>query len=181
MEHYTGALSKYATFSGRATRKEYWMYVLINILIAMVLSMLVKSTKGLDFIPALYAVAILLPTLALMSRRLHDIGKSAWWILIHLVPIIGPTILYCFFVLDSQTGPNAYGSNPKGDQYVAQSAKGYVALVITVSVFIVIAIIVMISMLFVVLGALNSSKQPTDSKLQNTIEQILQRQPDANQ
>ncbi len=175
MEHYTGAFSKYATFSGRATRKEYWMFILINILVSMVLSILSNKIDGLNFIPVIYFLATIVPAIALMSRRLHDIGKSAWWLLLILIPFIGWTILTCFSVLDSQTGTNAYGSNPKGDQYVAQSAKGYVALVITLGTMVLIAVVVMISLFFVVLGALNNSRQPTDSKVQNRIEEILQK------
>ncbi len=177
MEHYTGAFSKYATFSGRATRKEYWMFILINILVVMVLSLLFKNVEELSFIPSIYCLAVLLPTLALMSRRLHDVGKSAWWILIQVIPLIGSVILNCFFVLDSQTGTNAYGSNPKGDQYVAQSAKGYVALVITLGTMVAIAVVVMISLFFVVLSSFGGGYgNQIDSKVQNRIEEILQKQ-----
>lgn len=179
MEHYTGAFRKYATFSGRATRKEYWMFVLVNILVSMVLSILFKNIKELNFIPAIYAIAVFLPTLALVFRRLHDVGKSGWWILIQIIPFIGSIVLTCFLVLDSQTGTNAYGNNPKGDQYVAQSAKGWVALVITLGSLLVISMIAMISLFFVVLSSFGGSNRETmDSKLQNSIEEILQKQPD---
>jgi uncharacterized membrane protein YhaH (DUF805 family) len=105
--------NKYATFSGRARRKEYWMFFLINILIAIALA-IVEAILGLPgILGGLYALALLIPGIAVTVRRLHDTGRTGWWILIALVPVIGFIILLVFMVLDSQPGDNAYGPNPK--------------------------------------------------------------------
>lgn len=113
MNEYIEVLKKYAIFSGRAPRKEYWMYILINIFV----SILVGIVGGLIHFGSLfwlYSVAILIPSLAVGVRRLHDSGHSGWWMLIFLIPFIGTIVLVIFFVLDSQPGENVYGPNPKG-------------------------------------------------------------------
>lgn len=119
MEWYLGVLKKYAEFGGRARRKEYWMFVLFNIIIALVLglidSMLGLTTEsGMGILGGLYTLAVLLPAIAVGVRRLHDTGRSGWWMLLVFVPLIGPIVLIVFFVLDSQPGSNEYGPNPKG-------------------------------------------------------------------
>ena len=113
MNEYLGVLKKYAVFSGRARRKEFWMFVLINFIIAVVLSG-VDMMLGLGFLGFIYAIATLIPALAVGARRLHDIGKTGWWQLVGLVPLIGLIILIIFFVMDSNPGDNQYGPNPKG-------------------------------------------------------------------
>jgi len=118
MNWYLDVLKKYAVFSGRARRKEYWMFVLVNVIIAFVLGLIdgiVGVALGSDqsLLSTLYILAILLPGLAVGVRRLHDTGRSAWWLLIALVPIIGPIVLLVFSVQDSQHGDNQYGPNPK--------------------------------------------------------------------
>ena len=113
MEYYKKVLSNYAVFSGRARRKELWMFVLFNIIITIILS-IVSQMIGMDgILDGLYGLAVLVPSLAVGARRLHDTGKSAWWLLLCLVPIIGWIILIIFYVLDSQPGANEYGPNPK--------------------------------------------------------------------
>ena len=115
-------LRKYADFSGRAVRKEYWMFQLINtIIFAVVGILMVLLTSALHSIGfvflgilVVYFLAIILPSLAVSFRRLHDTGRSAWWLLIGLVPYIGSLVILVFTVLDSQPGDNAYGPNPKG-------------------------------------------------------------------
>jgi len=116
MNDYINVLKKYAVFNGRAQRKEYWMFTLINVIIYLVLSILGAVTKTPVFavIYILYALAVLIPGLAVAFRRLHDTNRSAWWILIGLVPFVGGIILLVFMVLDSQPGENKYGPNPKG-------------------------------------------------------------------
>lgn len=105
--------NRYATFSGRARRKEYWMFFLFNLLIAIGLSIL-EAIVGLPgILGGLYALAVLIPNIAVTVRRLHDTGRTGWWILIALVPFIGWIILIVFMVLDGQPGDNAYGPNPK--------------------------------------------------------------------
>jgi len=113
VNEYLGVLKKYAVFSGRARRKEFWMFVLINFIIAVVLSG-VDMMLGLGFLGFIYAIATLVPALAVGARRLHDIGKTGWWQLVGLVPLIGLIILIIFFVMDSNPGDNQYGPNPKG-------------------------------------------------------------------
>lgn len=123
MSWYITVLKKYAVFSGRARRKEYWMFVLFNIIISFVLSLIdgiVLSCLGIDtgstrfsILGTIYGLAIFVPALAVAVRRLHDTNRSGWWLLISLVPFIGVIILIVFFVQDSQPGDNKYGPNPK--------------------------------------------------------------------
>lgn len=112
MNWYLAVLKKYAVFSGRARRTEFWMFVLFNFIIAIVLGG-VDVMLGLGFLGALYALATIVPSLAVGARRLHDIGKTGWWQLVGLVPLIGLIILIVFFVMDSNPGDNQYGPNPK--------------------------------------------------------------------
>ncbi|MFO3795686.1 MAG: DUF805 domain-containing protein [Anaerolineales bacterium] len=119
MKWYIAALKKYAVFNGRARRKEYWMFVLFNIIfsiVAVVLDNLLGTASkdlGYGVIYSLYSLAVLLPGLAVTVRRLHDVGKSGWWIFISLVPIIGGIWLLVLLATDSQPGENEYGPNPK--------------------------------------------------------------------
>jgi len=113
MEWYLTVLKKYAEFSGRARRKEYWFFVLFNIIISFVLG-LVDGFVGLGgVLGGIYALAVLIPSIAVGVRRLHDTGRSGWWLLIGLVPIIGLIVLIVFMVGDSESGSNQYGPNPK--------------------------------------------------------------------
>ncbi len=95
----------YADFTGRATRQQFWMYVLIVWLIQVVLNIL-----DLDMITTLLSVALLIPNLAIGARRLHDIGKSGWWQLLMFIPIIGWIILIVWFATKSDTSDNQFGS-----------------------------------------------------------------------
>ena len=98
----------YADFDGRATRQEFWMYVLFYIGAAIVASIAgeVLHVKLLD---ELLMVVLILPSLAIGARRLHDTGKSGWWQLISLIPFIGGIILLILFVFKGEEGPNKYG------------------------------------------------------------------------
>lgn len=121
----------YADFRGRARRREYWMFVLINAVITVILQLPFQiqnvsaaangetaTPSGLALLSlvlsALYGLAILLPSLAVTVRRLHDTGRSGWWSLIALVPFVGGLVLLIFTVLDGQPGTNKWGPNPKG-------------------------------------------------------------------
>lgn len=104
--------SKYATFSGRARRSELWYFCLFNIIVSIVLGA-VGNLTGLKFISSVYSLAVIIPGLAVVARRLHDIGKSAWWMLISLVPIVGSILLLIWECKDSEPGENQYGPNPK--------------------------------------------------------------------
>src|SRR5688572_10460224 len=98
MDWYLKVLKNYVGFEGRARRKEYWMYTLFNI-IALVVAMVLDSVLGLTGeagigpLYGLYALATFLPGLAVSVRRLHDVDKSGWWILIAFIPLIGAIVL----------------------------------------------------------------------------------------
>ncbi len=119
MNWYLEVLKKYAVFGGRARRKEYWYFYLFNILIFIVLSIIDGVTgtlvpgAGLGLLGGLYSLAVLIPEFAVAVRRFHDIGKSGWWLLIALVPLVGAIVFLVFMVKDSQPGENQYGPNPK--------------------------------------------------------------------
>lgn len=102
---------KYATFSGRARRSEYWWVYLFNTIVAMVLNILTAAThsNAVQILLVIFGLAVLIPGLAVTARRLHDTGRTGWWILIGLVPLVGAIVLLVFIVGDSQPGPNAYG------------------------------------------------------------------------
>jgi len=113
MEWYLKVLKNYVGFEGRARRTEYWMFVLFNFIVSLVLG-LIGGLIGLDTILSyIYALAILLPSLAVGARRLHDTGRSGWMLLLSLIPLVGGIILIVFLCQDSEPGDNKYGSNPK--------------------------------------------------------------------
>ncbi len=103
--------NKYATFSGRARRSEYWWFYLFYILVSIVLEIIVVAAR--NAIPLVLLLALVLPSLAAIVRRLHDTGRSGWWFWIGLVPFIGAIILIVFACQDSQPGTNQYGPSPK--------------------------------------------------------------------
>ena len=113
------AMKKYVDFSGRARRSEYWMFFLFNMIFgfgALVLDMLLGSVSegsmyGLFY--GLFSLAIMIPSLSVTVRRLHDVGKSGWWIFISLITFIGGIWLFILTITDSQPGENAYGPSPK--------------------------------------------------------------------
>jgi len=119
MNWYLEVLRKYTVFAGRAQRAEYWYFVLINLLINIGLSLLddALGMKSPDFnlglLGGIYSLAVLVPSLAVSVRRLHDTGRSGWWLLIGLVPVIGFIVLLVFMATDSHPGANTYGPNPK--------------------------------------------------------------------
>lgn len=132
MNWYIDVLKKYVTFSGRASRSEYWYFTLFSTIISMVLmgidiamgtgsadstmsdetGMAMNASMGI--LSGIYLLAVFLPSLAVLFRRLHDTDHSGWWILINLVPLIGAIVLLIFLVKDSTVGHNSYGPNPKG-------------------------------------------------------------------
>ena len=105
--------NKYATFSGRARRKEYWMFFLFNILIAIGLGIVEALIGTGGLLGGIYSLAVLIPGIAVTVRRLHDTSRTGWWVLIVFLPLVGALILLIFMVLDSQAGDNEYGPNPK--------------------------------------------------------------------
>jgi uncharacterized membrane protein YhaH (DUF805 family) len=130
MNWYVKALKQYVDFSGRARRREYWMFVLVNVVIVIVLSVVdtllgtggFRATAGggsfyaansLGLLSGLYTLAVLLPSIAVAVRRLHDTDRSGWWFLLGFVPIIGGIVLLVFYVLEGTRGPNRFGPDPK--------------------------------------------------------------------
>jgi uncharacterized membrane protein YhaH (DUF805 family) len=110
---------KYVDFSGRARRSEYWFFVLFYVIVRFVANIIdaIIGTRGFavnqGLLGTLVALALLLPGLGVGVRRLHDTGRSGWWLLIGLIPLVGAIVLIVFFVQDSQPD-NQYGPNPKG-------------------------------------------------------------------
>lgn len=117
MNWYLQVLKKYAVFSGRARRREYWMFVLVSLIIVLVLTAIERATgltrENWGILTGLYSLAVLLPSLGVTVRRLHDVGRSGWWQLIGVVPLIGWIALLVFMVQEGQPGVNAYGPNPR--------------------------------------------------------------------
>jgi len=105
-------LTQYATFSGRARRSEYWWFYLATVL-ADAVAMLIDSALGTPVLAILLMVALLIPGVAVTFRRLHDAGRTAWWLLIGFVPIAGAIILLVFFCTDSDMATNKWGPSPK--------------------------------------------------------------------
>lgn len=114
MEWYLKVLKQYADFNGRARRKEFWMFVLFNLLASLALSF-VGYIIGNSFLSTIYALAVFIPGLAVSIRRLHDIGKSGWMVLIALIPIIGAIWLIVLYATEGTYGENQYGPDPKED------------------------------------------------------------------
>ena len=118
MNWFLVALKKYAVFDGRSRRKEYWFFVLFAFLISVALSVVdymigtYNAERGIGLLSGVFSLAIFLPGLGVTIRRLHDTGRSGWWILIAIVPLIGEVVLLIFMVLESHPGTNEYGPSP---------------------------------------------------------------------
>lgn len=119
MNWYLKALKQYADFKGRSRRKEYWMFLLVNMMVAFILIVLdnllglASETLGYGPLYGVYLLATILPGLALSVRRLHDIGKSGWMLLIVLIPLIGGIWLIVLMAKEGEAAENKYGINPK--------------------------------------------------------------------
>ena len=119
MNWYLKVMKQYADFNGRARRKEYWMFILFNMIFASVAlvfdNILGFAMEGVGYGPiyVLYGLGIMIPAIAVGVRRLHDIGKSGWMLLVSLIPLIGGIWLLVLMATDGQPGDNKYGTNPK--------------------------------------------------------------------
>lgn len=119
MSWYLAVLKKYAVFSGRARRKEFWYFTVFNVIVSIVLAAVdaaigtLNTDSGIGLLSGIYSLAVIIPSIAVSVRRLHDIGRSGWWVLIGLIPLVGAIVLLIFNVQDSQPGENQYGPNPK--------------------------------------------------------------------
>lgn len=118
MKWFILAMKNSFNFTERARRKEYWMFILITSIISIALSIF-ETLVGLEFtedvgiLSTLFSIILIIPSISVTVRRLHDIGKSGWWVLINLIPIIGQIVLLVFTIKDSTPGTNVYGPNPK--------------------------------------------------------------------
>ncbi len=130
MNYYTGVWKKYAQFSGRARRAEYWYFALFNFIVTIVLAIpyymgigMVQNGNGGGWVLTLpyfaYCLAAIVPSLAVTVRRLHDINKSGWWIFIALVPFIGWIWLLVLTIMEGTSGENQYGPDPRGASVAA--------------------------------------------------------------
>lgn len=117
IEYYILAFQKYGQFSGRATRNEYWWFYLVNLAVTLLLA-IIESVFSipLTLLSTIYLFASIVPSLSIQVRRLHDVDKSGWYILLNLLIIIGWIWLLILNILDSTPGDNKYGPNPKGIQ-----------------------------------------------------------------
>jgi uncharacterized membrane protein YhaH (DUF805 family) len=110
-------LENYLNFEGRARRAEFWWYALANLIISVVLSLIDAAigTGGVygGVLSGIYALAVLLPGLAVAIRRLHDTSKSGWWLLIAFIPLVGLIVLIVFWATDSVPGANDHGMSEK--------------------------------------------------------------------
>jgi len=116
---YLEALRKYSDFEGRARRREYWFFVLFNTLIqiaAVVLDGIAGTFRvelGVGLLSGIYSLAVLVPSFAVLARRLHDTDRSGWWILIGIVPLLGALVLMIFALFEGDPGENRFGPSPK--------------------------------------------------------------------
>jgi len=122
MNWYLEALKKYAVFEGRARRREYWFFVLFNLLITIALLFIdafmatMNPQTGIGLLSALYTLGVLIPSISVLVRRLHDTNRSGWWFLLAFIPLLN-LVLLVFMFLDGTSGDNDYGPDPKGSQY----------------------------------------------------------------
>jgi uncharacterized membrane protein YhaH (DUF805 family) len=115
-------LRRYAEFSGRSQRKEYWMFTLFIFIVSIVVG-IIEGILGINTmvggvygpLTVLLLLGTLIPSIAVGIRRLHDTDRSGWWLLIALVPLIGAIVLLVFYVTDGTPGPNRFGPDPKGN------------------------------------------------------------------
>lgn len=110
MNWYIAVLKKYAVFSGRARREEYWMFFLFNVIISFILG-IIEGIAGISMVSTIYSLAVLLPGIAVGVRRMHDVGKNGWFLLIPIYSLI-------LAVTEGNKGDNQYGADPKAEQKV---------------------------------------------------------------
>ena len=114
-------LANYANFEGRASRPEFWWFFLFYLLVQLAASVvdLALFSSSVGVLSTLSALALLLPYLAVSARRLHDIDRSAWWLLLSFVPLVGPLVLIVFFVLPPTDGPNRFGPDTRDTSVIS--------------------------------------------------------------
>jgi uncharacterized membrane protein YhaH (DUF805 family) len=118
MDWFVTVLKRYALFSGRASRPEYWYFMLISLIPGVLLAFIdgilgtISSRTGIGLLSGLYALALFAPGLAVTVRRLHDCDRRGWWCLFGLTPLVGPLMLLVLMALRGTAGPNRFGSGP---------------------------------------------------------------------
>ncbi len=112
MEWFINGIKRYVDFNGRARRTEFWMYALFY-MIGYIVLVVIDVVVGIGFLAILYSLGLLLPSLGVAVRRLHDTDRSGLWLLICLIPIIGALVLLYFYILEGTSGSNQYGADPK--------------------------------------------------------------------
>ncbi len=123
MHWYIDVLKKYTVFSGRARRKEFWMFFLFSTIISVILALTDEfmgwnfemDGENIGYLSTLYYVAVIVPYLAVIFRRLHDTDRSGWWILIAFIPLVGIIVLLVFLILKGNEGDNRFGPDPKAE------------------------------------------------------------------
>ena len=105
--------SNYANFNGRARRSEYWYFVLFQMIVSFVLNSLARNSGLFGALSTLYSLAVLIPSLAVAIRRLHDTGRPGWKLLIGLIPLVGWVMLLIWMTQDSEAATNEYGPSTK--------------------------------------------------------------------
>ncbi len=118
INYYLAVLRKYAVFEGRASRSEYWWFTLVNVIISLLLTIAngsLSAEGSMNILAGIYGLLVFIPSLAVTVRRLHDIGKSGWWILIGIIPLIGTIVLLVFAVMESNPESNEYGPKPSNN------------------------------------------------------------------
>ena len=119
MNWYLKVLKQYFDFSGRARRKEYWMFILFNLIFMISLGIIAAITENVGggssvfFLLVAYMLGVFIPSFAVLVRRLHDVGKSGWMVLVYFIPIIGKIWLLVLCCTDSEGGSNEWGVSPK--------------------------------------------------------------------
>jgi len=113
MNWYLTAFKKYAVFSGRSRRKEFWIFSVINTLIYALLAFLEFQLNSPGYFMLAFTLIIFIPSIAVTIRRLHDTSRSGWWFLIYAIPVVGPLIILFFMAKNSTEEENDFGQNPK--------------------------------------------------------------------
>ena len=103
--------ANYANFSGRARRSEYWWFYLFNIIVNVVAS-IIDGAIGMPIVSIIAFLGLIIPGIAVSVRRMHDVGRSGWWLFIALIPLVGIILLIYWFVQRGTVGPNDWGQDP---------------------------------------------------------------------
>ena len=107
----SAGFSNYVNFSGRACRSEYWYWILF-IIIADIVAAIIDQTLGIQLVTGLFGLVTIIPNIAIAIRRLHDLDRTGWWILLGFIPLIGWIILLIWYVTKGTDGPNRFGPDP---------------------------------------------------------------------